>query len=458
MAVVGRHAVVIGGSMSGLMAARILTEHFSTVTVLDRDSLPGTPSPRRGAPHAEHGHALLLSGKRKLGELFPGIDSELLARGAVPFDPGLELLMHQMGALRQRFRSGDQGLSLTRALLEHTVRARVAALPTVEIRDRTAVCGLTGTTGRVTGVELESGETLRADLVVNASGRGGAGADNWLRALGCPAPETDAVKVDVGYTTRLFHRQPGERLAGGGLAHVMAGANGDKRAAAVFAVEGDRWMVTLGGWHRAHAPTDPAGFAEFAAALPSKAVRDVVSGARPVDDGEAKKFTFPAARRRRFERLRHLPSGFVAVGDALCSFNPLYGQGMTVGALEAVALGRALDTAGGTGPAMARAYYSAAAKVIDAPWQMAIGGDFAHPETTGPRPRGTAVLNWYTGRVLLASHVSAPVNRVLMDVQQLLAPPSAVLRPTTAVRALLVARRSPALLATALRKKEALHV
>ncbi|MFC9943270.1 FAD-dependent oxidoreductase [Streptomyces pratensis] len=458
MAVLGRHAVVIGGSMSGLMAARVLTDHFSTVTVLDRDSLPDGPCSRRGVPHAEHGHALLLGGKRKLEELFPGIGAELLSGGAVPFDPGLDLLMHQMGAMRQRFRSGDQGLSLTRALLEDTVRTRVAALPTVGIRDRTAVCGLTGTSGRVTGVELEGGGTLSADFVVNASGRGGAGADNWLRTLGYPAPETDVVKVDVGYTTRLFHRRPGERLVGEGLLHLMAGANGDKRAAAVFAVEGDRWMVTLGGWHRAHAPTDPAGFSEFAAGLPSQAVRDIVHRARPIDDGEAKKFTFPAARRRRFERLRVLPSGFVAVGDALCSFNPLYGQGMTVAALEAVALGRALGLAGGTSSAMARSYYSSAAGIIDAPWQMAVGGDFSHPQTTGPKPRGTKLLNWYTGRVLLASHVSVPVNRVLMDVQQLLAPPTAVLRPTTAVRTLFAARRSPALGTAHPRRKATLHV
>ncbi|MGW1075004.1 FAD-dependent oxidoreductase [Streptomyces sp. NPDC002537] len=447
-AAVGRHAVVIGGSMGGLLAARVLADRFTEVTVLDRDELPGTARPRRGVPHAEHGHALLLGGKRTLEELFPGLGDELVAAGGIPFDPGRDLLMHQMGALRQRFRSGSQGVSLTRALLEHAVRARVAALPGVEIRDRTAVYGLTGVAGRVTGVELEGGATLSAGLVVNASGRG-SGADGWLRALGHEAPGTDVVKVGVGYTTRLFHRRPGERLAGHGLLHLMAGAApGDKRAASVFAVENDRWMVTLGGWHQTHAPTDPDGFTAFAAALPSKAVRDIACGSEPVDGDAAKKFTFPAARRRRYERLQAVPSGFVSLGDALCSFNPLYAQGMTVAALEAVELGRALDAAGHAGPGMVRAYYAAVAGVVDPPWQMATGSDFAHPETTGPKPRGTQLLNWYTGRLLLASHVSVPVNRTLMDVQQLLAPPSALLRPTTTVRALLAARRSPSLSST----------
>lgn len=438
------HAVVIGASMGGLAAARVLAARFGKVTVLDRDSLPGSAAPRRGVPHGDHGHALLLRGKLQLEELFPGLETGLLDAGAVPFDPGHDLLMHQMGAPRHRFRSTGRGISLTRALLEAAVRARTAALAGVEIRDRVGVRGLTGTPDRVTGVHLDTGETLRAGLVVNASGRGGAGADPLLSGLGCRAPEVDAVKVDVGYTTRLYHRRPGERLADGGLLHLMAGARGDKRAAAVFAVEGDRWMVTLGGWHRAHAPVDPAGFAGFAAALPSRAVRDVVRDAEPVDASPARRFTFPAARRRRYERLRTPPSGYVVVGDALCSLNPLYGQGMTLAVLQAAALGRALDRAGDTGAAMARAYFAAAARAVDGPWRMAAGNDFTHPETTGPRPRGTRLLTWYTGHVLLASHVSAPVNRALMDVQQLLVPPTAVLRPRTALRALTASRRSPA--------------
>ncbi|WP_043385128.1 FAD-dependent oxidoreductase [Streptomyces mutabilis] len=442
------HAVVIGASMGGLAAARVLAERFGRVTVLDRDTLPGRAEPRRGVPHGDHGHALLLRGKQQLEELFPGLEADLLRAGAVPFDPGHDLLMHQMGALRRRFRSTGRGISLTRALLEATVRSRTAALAGLEIRDRTTVRALTGTPDHVTGVELHTGETLRADLVVNASGRGGAPADPLLSGLGCQAPEIDAVKVDVGYTTRLYHRRSGERLADGGLLHLMAGARGDKRAAAVFAVEDDRWMVTLGGWHRTHAPVDPAGFTEFAAALPSRAVRDIVRDAEPLAASPARKFTFPAARRRRYERLRTPPSGYAVIGDALCSLNPLYGQGMTLAALQAAALGRTLDQHGGTGAAMARTYFATAARAIDGPWQMAAGNDFTHPETTGPRPRGTRFLNWYTGRVLLASHVSAPVNRTLMDVQQLLVPPTAVLRPRTALRALTASRRSPALSTT----------
>ncbi|MBA0050982.1 hypothetical protein E0L36_08760 [Streptomyces sp. AJS327] len=444
MGATGRHALVIGGSLGGLLAARVLADRFARVTVLDRDELPGAPLPRRGVPHGEHGHALLLGGKRQLEEFFPGFGAELTAAGAVPFDPGQDLLMHQQGAPRRRFRSGAEGLSATRALLEFTLRARVAELPGVEIRDRTPVDGLTGGPGRITGARPRDGAPLVADLVVNASGRGGSAAGSWLRELGCPRPRTDEIRVGVGYTTRLYRRAPGERLAGGGLLHLLAGADGDKRAASVFAVEGGRWMVTLGGWHRAHAPTDPEGFARFAAELPGETVRRVVLDGEPVPGDAPRKFTFPAARWRRFERLRNPPAGFVTLGDALCSFNPLYGQGMTVAARQAAALAEALDATGGADGALARAYYAAAARVVADPWRMAAAGDFAHAETTGPRPRGTGFRGWYTGRVLRASHRSATVNRTLMDVQQLLAPPTAVLRPALAVRALLAPGRPPA--------------
>ncbi|MEU6055957.1 monooxygenase [Streptomyces xanthochromogenes] len=441
------HAVVIGGSMGGLMAARVLAGRFARVTVVDRDELPLEARARRGVPHAEHGHALLLSGKRALEELYPGLSAELVAEGAVAFDPGQDLLLHQMGAFRERYRSGQQGISLTRPLLEAAVRRRTAAMAGISIRDGVAVDGLTGAAGRVDGVRLADGTRLPADLVVNASGRGGAGADGWLTELGCAVPDVDAVKIDVGYTTRLLHRAPGERLPGGALLHLMAGVPPqDRRAAAVFAVEGDRWMVTLGGWHQAHAPVDPEGFAAFAAALPSPLVRDVVARARPVDgEGPARKFTFPYARRRRFERLTAPPAGFVALGDALCSFNPLYGQGMSVAALEALALGRVLERTGDTSTRTVRAYFAAAARIVDAPWRLATGGDFAHPLTRGPKAPGTDLVNGYVRRALLASHVSAPVNRTLVDIQQLLVPPTALLRPTTLARILLSARHSPAL-------------
>ncbi|MET7763010.1 monooxygenase [Streptomyces sp. NPDC005393] len=445
MSAVGGHAVVIGGSMGGLVAARVLSGRFARVTVVDRDALPEDAQDRRAVPQGGHVHVLLTSGQRTLEELFPGLTHELVKGGAVPFDYGSDLLFHQMGAHRIRFSSGKPGISLSRAFLERTIRKRVAALPDVDVRDRLAVRGLTGAAGRVTGVELDGGEALAADLVVDATGSSGERTDRWLRAFGCQTPETVTVKVDVGYTTRLLRRRPDERLLDDGLLYLMATVPPhDKRAAAAFPVEGDRWMVTLAGWHGAHAPVDPEGFAKFAAELPTPHIAELMDRAEPVSEGDARKFTYPQARRRYFERLRQPPAGYVALGDAVCSFNPLYGQGMSVAVLEAVELGRCLDRSGTASSEMARAYYRAAAKVTAAPWQLATGGDFMYPETVGPKPPGVDLLNRYVRQVMLASHVSPDIHDVMLDLQNLLAPPTAILRPATVVRSLLAARRSPA--------------
>lgn len=442
MSIALKHAVVIGGSIGGLVAARVLSERFERVTVLDRDTLPNDPRARRGVPHGTHAHALLIGGRLALEKLFPGLTEELIAGGAVPFDPAADLLFVQMGAQRIRYESGMLGISMSRAFLEFSIRGRVSALANVGIRDGVAVQGVTGAGGRVTGVEIEDVGHLAADFVVDASGRGGGKGDRWLEGIGFPAPRIANVKIDVGYTTRLLHRSDGD-LPEGGLLSLMAGAPPhDKTAGAAFPVEGDRWVVTIGGWHKDHAPGDPDGFAAFAKRLPAPHIADLIAGCEPIGDPEVRKF--PTARRRYFERLDRHPAGYVALGDTICSFNPLYGQGMTVATLEAIELGRCFDRFGEPSEALTRAYYRAAAKVIATPWQMATGTDFMYPETAGPKQFGTDAVNWFARRALLATHVSVPVHKVLLDVQHLLAPPAALMGPATVVRSLLAARRSPA--------------
>jgi 2-polyprenyl-6-methoxyphenol hydroxylase-like FAD-dependent oxidoreductase len=441
---IGSHAVVIGGSMGGLVAAGALSARFRKVTVVDRDTLPvDAPRTRRGVPHGLHAHALLISGRLGLEELFPGLTDELIAGGAVPFDPGRDLLFHMMGALRVRFATGMLGISQSRAFLEFTVRQRVRALPNVVIRDQVSVNGLLGGAGGVTGVELDEHETLGADLVVDATGRAGGRTDRWLEALGFAAPEVSTVKIDVGYTSQLLRRRPGDLPDGGLLSLMAAVPPHHKRAAAAFPIEGDRWVVTAGGWHREHAPTDPDGFADFAAGLPASHLLDLVKRCEPVSELETRQF--PASRRRHFEKLRQVPAGFVALGDAICSFNPLYGQGMTAAILEALALGRILDRFGSASPEMVRSYYREAGKILKTPWMMATGGDFAYPETKGRKPPGTDFVNWYARRAMLAAHVDPKVHQVLIDLQHWLAPPSALMRPGTMIRAFRAARRSPAL-------------
>jgi 2-polyprenyl-6-methoxyphenol hydroxylase-like FAD-dependent oxidoreductase len=302
----------------------------------------------------------------------------------------------------------------------------------VDIHSGSAVAGLAGDASRVTGVVFTSGQRLDADVVVDCSGRGSR-SDRWLGAFGLPAPAVDEVKVGVGYTTRLLHRRPGDLPDGVGV-FVVPTAPHEKRVGVLIPIEGDRWLVSLGGWHGEHAPSDEAGFLAHARSLPHPWIAEVLSRAEPLTEPAA--MQFPASRWRRFERLTQVPAGYVAMGDAICSFNPVYGQGMTCASLEAHELARSLDRHGDATAAMVRDFYGAAARVIETPWRFAVGADFAFPETSGQRPFGITLVNWYSRRLQIVAQRDSHVRRVFTAVQQLVTPPGALFAPRIAVKVL----------------------
>jgi 2-polyprenyl-6-methoxyphenol hydroxylase-like FAD-dependent oxidoreductase len=426
------NAVVIGASMAGLSAARVLSDHFESVTLVDRDALPADNTPRRGVPQGAHGHILLVSGLRQLAALFPGFEDELVNAGGTRFDPGLGLRSFRFGRLFTPAPTGLDLVAMSRPQLEMLVRERVVKLPGVTLREQVAVSALQGADGRVTGVVLDTGDTLAADLVVDCSGRGSR-SDRWLADLGLPAPEQVEIKVGVAYVTRTYRRRPGD-LPGWQAIFTLPTAPRERMAGLVLPLEGDRWLVGLGGWHIETPPGDVESFEATARALPDQAVAELMARAEPLTDPVAHRF--PSSRRRLFERLDRLPAGFVALGDAICSFNPIYGQGMTCAAKEAAALGDTLSRHRTPDAGMARDYYRAAAEIIATPWQFAVGGDFNYPQTVGPRPRGIKLRNWYARRIGLASLVSPDVNARFQSVQQLVTPPAELLRPGFAARVL----------------------
>ncbi|RSM53343.1 hypothetical protein DMB66_39100 [Actinoplanes sp. ATCC 53533] len=432
-------AVVIGAGIAGLAAARVLADRFARVTVVDRDRLPSGPESRRGVPQSAHPHALLAVGREALEKLFPGLTDDLVERGAVWADVVRDAVVWQLDGYRTRVDSGVTLLFMTRPLLESCVRRRLRSLPQVTILDETAVAGLAGRPGeRVSGVDLADGRTLAADLVVDASGRGSR-SDRWLRDLEFPSPPESVITVRVHYTTRLVRGRP-ECLPGPGMIIVAESPPEHRRYGAAFSVEGDRWLVTLGGFHGAQAPTDPAGYQEFADSLPDTPIAELLRHAEPLTDPVA--YTYPTSRRRHFERLRRIPAGYVAMGDALCSFNPVYGHGMTVAAQEALTLAECLDRHHSTAVPMARDFYRRTGKLISVVWQMAASTDFAYPGTEGPRPRGLALTHWYQRQVFRACHVSPEVVTTMVRVQHLLEPGSALLRPAMVAKVLRAARRA----------------
>jgi 2-polyprenyl-6-methoxyphenol hydroxylase-like FAD-dependent oxidoreductase len=433
----GGTAVVVGAGIAGLAAARTLADRFDRVVVLDRDRLPAQAVPRRGVPQGEHGHVLLIAGQRALEGLFPGLRDELCAAGAVDFDQGTDLIVYRYGGVFSRSPSDLRLVSFSRPMLELTIRGRAPALSTVDVRDDTAVSALLGADGRVTGVRLDDGTGIDADLVVDCSGKGNR-SNRWLSALGFPAPKVSEVGIGVGYASRMYRRSPGD-FPDGQAVVVMPSPPDEFRAGAALPVEGDRWLVSLGGWH-GQFPRDVTEFEKHAKGLPHPGVGALVERCEPLTDLAI--YQFPASRRRHFEELREHPLGYLALGDAICSFNPIYGQGMTCAALEAAELGTLLDKHSGVTGALSAEYYRAAARIVATPWQFAAGGDFAYPQTTGERPFGIGLLNAYSRRIQQASIVDSEVREVFTRVQHLILDPSVLRRPAMILKVLRSSRRA----------------
>jgi 2-polyprenyl-6-methoxyphenol hydroxylase-like FAD-dependent oxidoreductase len=433
---IGERAVVLGASLAGLLAARVLADAYGQVTVIDRDELPELAMHRRGVPQGRHVHALAARGQQALEELFCGLTAELVAHGVPAGDMLADARLYFSG---HRLRQAPTGLGLlcaSRPVLEGHARARVRALPNVAFLDRCDVVGLAATPDgrRVTGARLlrradgSAEQVLDADLVVDATGRGSR-TPLWLQGLGYPRPETEQVRIGLGYATRTY-RLPPDALDGD-LAILHGATPEHPRAGALQVLEGDRWMLTLAGILGDHPPTDPDGFLAFARSLRFPDIYEAIRDAAPLDDPVG--FRFPASVRHRYERLDRFPDGLLVTGDAVASFNPIYGQGMSVAALETLTLRRHLERGAAPRP---RRLFRDLARIVQVPWDIAAGGDLVFPGVQGRRTPTTRLVNAYIARLHAAAAHDARLATAFVRVAGLVAPPQSLLRPGVAVRVL----------------------
>ena len=434
-----RRAVVLGGGMAGLLAARVLAEQDAEVHILDRDDLENGGR-RRGVPQGRHIHALLPRGRQVLDELFPGLSSELISAGVPTGDILGDARLHLSGHRLRRHHSDLMMLSLSRPFLEARVRARVRELPNVVFGPPCDVVGLVGSPDGCTGVRVlrradgSAEEVVDADLVVDATGRGSR-LPTWLEALGVAPPEEERIGVDLGYATRHY-RLPADALDGDW--GTLQGPTPDLPRGGVLArLEDGVWMVTLFGLGGDHPPTDPDGFVAFARSLRHQDLPDALTLGEPADDPVG--FRFPVSVRRRYERLRSFPSGVVPIGDAVCSLDPVYGQGMSVAGLEALVLRDHLRRPGGVVP---RRLLADLAKVVDPAWETSSGGDLAIPSVEGPRTAQVRLGGAYIARLHAAAADDPHLAGAFARVMALIDPPTALFRPRV-VASVLRRRRRP---------------
>jgi 2-polyprenyl-6-methoxyphenol hydroxylase-like FAD-dependent oxidoreductase len=426
-------AVVLGGSIGGLIAARVLAGFYASVTIVERDLLPTDHVHRRGVPHGRHVHGLIPRGRQTLDELLPGFTDELVAAGALVGDFGNNVRWYLNGRQLSRVDAGLPAISASRPLIEGTIRDRVRALPNMSILDGHDIVGLRPSldlsriTGvRVTGLHGQGSRILPADLVIDATGRGSR-TPLWLSQLGYAEPPTDRVNIDLSYASRLF-ATPAE-LFGDDVVITTTRYPGQPRGSVMQRLEGGQVLVTQIGIIGERPSADLEGFTGYARSLAVSDTYDIVRASRPLDDGV--QFRFPTYVRHRYERLTAFPAGLLVTGDALCNFNPVYAQGMSVAALEAAAL---RDELARDGEVDATRYFAAASRFLDAPWGIAVGADLATPGVVGTPLPASPLTGDYVGRLQMAAVHDPELARAFLRVSALVDPPTTLLRPEVVAR------------------------
>ncbi len=434
------HAIVIGSSIAGMTAARVLSDHFAQVTVIERDVAPDPVAFRKGAPQTRHPHALLAKGEEILNGMFPGLTAELYAGGAIAANFGNELGFYISGDWCQPYVSAITTTLCSRPLLESAIYRKLTALPNVTILHDQEMLGLCldGKKEHVTGVRLrdhnspdKAEQELHATLVVDASGRS-SHAPQWLEEWGYTQPAETTVNARVGYTTRIY-RKPSYYTSDWKALYIMAMAPHTPRGAVILPMEGDRWHVSLVGVGGDYPPTDEAGFMDFVRSLPSPIFYEALKDAEPLT--AAYGYRQAENRMRYYEKLPRYIEGFVVTGDAVYAFNPIYGQGMSTASIASQTLDACLKEQRSRGgqslDGLARRFQKELAGVTAGPWAMATGQDIRWPTTEGgaqPDPV-TRLVQGYLDKVLSVAPHNPAVAEAFFHVQNMLKGPESLFHP-----------------------------
>jgi len=427
-----RRVVVVGASVAGLFAAAAAAAGGCGVTVLERDEASDDLVPHRGVPQGRQPHVFLYRGLLSLEELLPGIRADLLARGAVALDTGNLAWLGEQGWMATG-KPSYEVVSMTRPLFDDVVRRRVVELPGVEIRGGVRVSSVRRSDARWR-VEIAGGESIDdVDLVVDASGRGSR-LPTWLAQLGVDVPPLTEVDAGVGYATRRYRIDGADvaRRERGFVGVVIAQTPTTPRGGIALPVEDGYWLVAGFGCGEHRPPRDPAGFAAFLESLRDPALADLVRTGEPVGDVAVHRQT--ANRRHGYEQLPDWPEDLLVVGDAFCAFNPVYGQGITVSAMEALLLRRALTD--GLRPGSAAKLVKDFAHVVALPWSIATSEDLRYPTSAGRQSPGQVVLGrWSNTLGALAAHGDSRAQAVLGRVYHLMGSPVLLFDPRLMIAA-----------------------
>lgn len=429
----GDHAIVVGGSMAGLLAARVLADAFKSVTIIEKDPLPDERVVRRGVPQARHVHALHEAGRKTLEDLFFGYSDDLTAAGTLVLDMATDLKFYDEGDFVADSPNRIPMYCASRPLIEQVTRRRVAEINGILIRDGCQYTDYlvddqpTTVDGVVIRNENGKREEIGAGMVIDATGRTSR-TPNWLEDHGYSAPPVDEVHIDLAYSSVQLERSPDEQRA-----YLAMPSPPRKRGGGLFPIEDGCWLMTISGVHGDHPPTDPDELADFVGNLPVPVFERLLEE-QNVAPAEVAHYPFPSNRRGRYWDLERFPDGLVVIGDAIASYNPIYGQGMSVAALQAVQLHHVL--AEDPEEEFALRFFDRIETVVEDAWNLAVGADFRFPETTGPKPPGTDLLNRYFSRFTRKAQTDPNLSDLYCRVVIMEERPTALLHPRVMWRVL----------------------
>jgi 2-polyprenyl-6-methoxyphenol hydroxylase-like FAD-dependent oxidoreductase len=432
------NAVVVGASIGGLLVGLVLAEVCDHVLLVERAELPETPVPRAGVPQGLHAHGLLAGGLAALEQLLPGLFRELEHEGCPTGDNLRDAAWIFSGRRLAIGDSGVLGMTVARPLLEHAIRRRVARLPNLHIRAGTRVTGLLYEAGRVKGLRVTPApgfeEKLRADLVVDASGRHSE-LPEWLSELGLATPRIEEITLPTQYASRTYARHPHQ--LNGGIALAVVSDPKVPRGGVALALDQKRWIVSLYALGGERPAQDQAGFVQFARTLANPSLAEILEESEPLS--ETRSLRFPSSIRRHYDTLRDFPKGLLVCADAFASFNPTFGQGVTVAAKQALLL-RDLCARLPLGE-LCKAFLRRAAPIVDVAWGISAGRSFLYPGVVGRQTLKMRIANAYLPRVIARAHEDAKVAAAFLEVLHFLAPPSRLFAPGMVLSVLAGKRR-----------------
>ncbi|ESA33167.1 monooxygenase fad-binding protein [Leptolyngbya sp. Heron Island J] len=441
---VDRHAIVIGGSIAGLLTARVLTDHFERVTILERDSLPmAAPAPRKGIPQCTQLHILLTRGRQIMEELFPGLEAELIDAGAAVLDMGTDVEWLNPFGWGVRFPSGFKALSFSRYILDWLIYRRLSQFDQIQVLESSYVTDLLTNAAQtaVTGVRMRQRDLdnprqvqykdLTAALVVDASGYSSQ-APKWLQKIGYEPPEETVITTSMGYASRLYEI-PAEFNENWRGVYIQAAPPERTSMGVIYPIENNRWIVGVCATAPQRPANNEADFLDALQNLPSPHIYDAVKAAKPAT--EIGIYHPPGNRLRHYERLSRQPQGFIAIGDSVCCFTPIYGQGMTVAALGAVLLQQCLSETALT--ELPSRFQSELAKVNAIPWIAATSQDAKYPSVKGlerPPTLMEKAIGWYMDRLIQLTTKEPQVTLLLFNVFHMVQSSDALFQPSMLLR------------------------